>query len=131
MKSFHPLSFGLGLGTGVLVLVLVFGGMRAFGGGRRGPGGFAGQGNGNFQRMGGPMDTAAMAQRLGMTEAELQAELDAGKNFRQIAEERGVQMRMGGGQVGPRATGSGGTASAAASAMASQPSSIPTQASSR
>lgn len=116
MKTFHPLSFGIGLGSGLLVLVLVFGAMRVFGGSARG--GFPPNG-GNFQQMrganGGP-NAAMMAERFGMTEAELQAELDSGKTMQQIAEEHGVEFPMGGrgmmqrGNMATRSSASGATA---------------------
>jgi hypothetical protein len=96
MKTFHPLSFGLGLGSGLLVLVLIFGAMRIFGGPARG--GFP-RDSRNFQQMrganGGP-NVGMMAERFGMTEAELQAELDSGKTMQQIAEEHGIELPAGG-----------------------------------
>ncbi len=50
------------------------------------------------------------AELLGITEAELQAELDAGKSFREIAEELGVELperngRRGGGNAGATVEG--------------------------
>lgn len=128
MKTFHPLSFGIGLGSGLLVLVLIFGAMRVFGGPARG--GFPPNG-GNFQQMrganGGGQNTAMMAERFGMTEAELQAELDSGKTIQQIAEEKGIESPMGGRGMmqgnrtsqasasGSTTTGSGNTTSATSS----------------
>jgi hypothetical protein len=37
-----------------------------------------------------------MAQRLGITQDQLQQELNSGKTFQQIAQEHGVQMGAGG-----------------------------------
>src|SRR5438105_1912438 len=102
MKNFHPLSFGLGLASGLLILMLVFGGMRVFG--RPAGGGTFAGGNG------GPRNITRMAQRLGMTEADLQKEIDGGKTMQEIAQEHGVtftgrRQRSGSGAAAP--TGSG------------------------
>ena len=114
MKSFHPLSFALGLGSGLLVLVLFVGTMRMMTGGQRGR--LDAQNGGNFRQFGGNggPNTARMAQRLGMTEAELQAEIDGGKTMQQIAQEHGVTFPMGG-----RMRGSASSAPSSAGATSS------------
>lgn len=53
-------------------------------------------------------NTSQMAERMGMTEAELQQELDAGKTMQQIATERGVAVRGPMSGSGRMMTGSGG-----------------------
>lgn len=107
MKLFNPLSFFLGLSSGFLVFVLVFGAMRIFG--DPAPEGFPENG-GNLRQMreanGGSPNTAMLAERFGMTEAELQAELDSGKTIRQIEEERGIELPMGRGMQRGNGTGS-------------------------
>lgn len=118
MKNFHPLSFGLGLGSGLLILLLVFGGMRVFAGNNRAR--FGGPNGGNWQQFqgdnGGP-NLARMAERFGMTEEELQKELDSGKTMQQIAQEHGVQF---GGRRQQWDTGSAGTSSSADASVSSQ-----------
>jgi hypothetical protein len=110
MKTFHPLSFALGLASGVLVLIVVFGSIRLIHGGN--PTFAAGTGRGNYgQQFGGGAgpNTARMAQRLGITQDELQKELDSGKTVQEIAAEHGVQFGgRGQGNGGPR-SGSGTT----------------------
>ncbi len=114
MKNFHPLSFGLGLGTGLIVLALFVGGLRMTAGNNRARAGFGG----NFQQFqDNPQNVARMAQRFGMTEADLQKELDDGKSLRDIAQEHGVQFgARGAGQAGSAfAGGALGAASTASS----------------
>ncbi len=126
MKAFHSLSFGIGLVSGLLALVLIFGAMRAFGGPARR--GFP-AGGGNFQNMrgaNGAPNTAMTAERFGMTETELQAELDSGKTIQQIAEEKGIEFPMGGrgmtpgGNIAARSSASGATVPASSSSSVSQ-----------
>ncbi len=110
MKPFHPLSFTLGLASGLIVLVIVVGSWRL-----ASPSTGAPRMNGTFQQtggIGGPggagPNTARMAERLGITEAELQEALDSGKTMQQIAEERGrdLPVRTGtGGMMGRRGGG--------------------------
>lgn len=66
--------------------MMPFGG-RGFGEGKGGPG-----------MMGRGQNTAALASKLGMTEADLKAALDGGKTIQQIAQEHGVTLpaRTGG-----------------------------------
>lgn len=80
----------MGLGSGILILVIVFGGMRLLKGSGTDAQRLTG-GNEQFQD-GMRMNTAAMAERLGMTEAELQAELDAGKTMQELLTEAGIEM---------------------------------------
>lgn len=105
MKRFHPLSFGLGLASGLIVVVIVAAGFRAL----HPASTFAR--NGTFQ--GGAGNISRMAQRMGMTQDELQKELDSGKTMQQIAQEHGVQFggssRRNGGSFGG-ANGTGSTA---------------------
>ncbi len=125
MKTPHPLSFVLGLVSGFVVLFVVIGGLRIVGIGTSGTAGASAQGRT------GAFSISRMAQRLGMTEADLQKELDSGKTFQQISQEHGV---TGGG--GRRGTGSGATASGATvpgrtgSGAASVSSSVPVSSSS-
>lgn len=123
MKRFDPLSFCAGIGTGVLVLLVVFGASRALHAGstQQRPAWQQNAAAGRFQ--GGAGNTARMAERFGMTEDELQAELDAGKTVQEIAAEHGVDMPVGGrgprggsGSVASRPAGSGVTASSSAPA---------------
>ncbi len=120
MKKFHPLSFGLGLASGFLVLLLVFGGVRLMRGNRAAPGGF---GSGNFQRQGAnrSANMATMAQRFGMTEVQLRAELDSGKTMQQIAAEHGVDFQFRGNGNAMQRTATGGTVSSSAGFSSSQP----------
>jgi hypothetical protein len=85
MKTFHPLSFGLGLVSGCLILFLAVS-MFHIGAAPRVQGRFAGNGGPNLERM---------AQRFGMTQDELQKEIDSGKTMQQIAAEHGVQFGGG------------------------------------
>lgn len=115
-------SFGLGIASGLLVLVIVSFSMRLL------PGSSAVAAGGAFQRQG--ANTARMAQRMGITEAELQKELASGKTFQQIAEEHGVTLparggfQQGGNGGGNRpATGSGSPARTATGSITSSASS--------
>ncbi len=107
MKKLHPMSFGLGFASGLVVLVVVVAAMHMMS--PRGPRGFAGGFGGGTQNVG------RMAQRFGMTQDELQKELDSGKTIQQVATEHGVQF--GGRGQNPSAAGNvnSGTGSAAQS----------------
>lgn len=122
MKHFHLLSFVLGMASGFLVLFLVIGGYRLVRPARSGsPMGARGawQQQGGF----GAPNTARMAERLGMTEAELQAELQGGKTLQDIAKEKGIVLPAGRGPRGQQtSTSSGSTASRASSQGVSSPS---------
>jgi len=114
MKNFHLLSFALGIVSGFLVLFLVIGGYRLV---RPARSGIPASGPGAWQQQGGTgaPNIARMAQRFGMTEAELQKELDSGKTLQDIAKEKGVSLPVGRGSFGGNAsTASGSTASGAA-----------------
>ncbi|MFH0851385.1 MAG: hypothetical protein V1876_01415 [Candidatus Peregrinibacteria bacterium] len=96
MKTFHPLSFVLGLASGFLALFLMVGGLRIL----RPASQTAAPGNraGFQQRQGGAMggqNLSAMAEQLGMTQEDLQKELQAGRNLRDIATEKGVTLQFG------------------------------------
>jgi hypothetical protein len=91
MKSFHPLSFIYGLASGLVVLLLFVGVMRLVNPSR----GYARGGGFNVSN---PQMITRMAQRFGMSETDLQAELKSGKTLQQIAQEHGVQF--GGGRNG-------------------------------
>ncbi|MEK7218977.1 MAG: hypothetical protein AAB728_05965 [Patescibacteria group bacterium] len=94
MKNFHPLSFALGLASGLLVLVIVVGGWRLL---RPAPAVNVFRPlDGTFQRGSAGFNVSRMAERLGMTEEELQAELDSGKTFQEIAAGRGIDLSPGG-----------------------------------
>lgn len=116
MKKIHPLSFALGTLSGVLVVVIIFGGARALMRSSRSMRGGFGNGQPNIARM---------AERMGMTEAEIQKELDSGKTMPQIMEEHGMQM--GGRRMGSSSSsGSGatmGSSSSASSVLSSSSSS--------
>jgi len=119
MKPFHPLSFTLGLASGLVVLVIVVGSWQL-----ASPSTGAPRMNGTFQQtggIGGPggagPNTARMAERLGMTEAELQEALDSGKTMQQIAEERGVEMPTRTGTGGMMGRGLRGASSSAAASQ--------------
>ena len=112
-KNFHWISFGAGVASGILLLLLVVGGMRLVSPPRQR--GFGG--TGSFQSGGGP-NLARMADRFGMTQAELQQELDAGKTMQQIAQEHGVTFG-GGGRRQQNSNDSGATLSSSAAAVLS------------
>jgi hypothetical protein len=114
MKNFHPLSFVLGLVSGALILLVVFSGSRMLGiGGRNNS-----FGNGQWQGRNGGPSLSRMAERLGISESDLQKELANGKTMQQIATEHGVEfgrgMRRGSGATLPP-TGTGATSSVASS----------------
>lgn len=109
MQNFSLKSFLLGLGSGAVIIVIVFAGMRMMRPGVRMNGQF--QAGGNRQ-----MNTARMAERFGMTEDELNAELKAGKTMQDIAKEHGVDFAFGG--RGP-ATGSGRVMTGSGNAVSS------------
>jgi hypothetical protein len=99
MQRFHVPSFFYGLLSGVIVLVIVAAGMRFL------PASSTASSAGT-----GTQNIARMAQRFGMTEAELQKELDSGKTFQQIAQEHNVQLGgrgFRGSGASSAATGSG------------------------
>lgn len=61
------------------------------------------QGGGNFgEELDPEMRNQRMAERFGMTDEELQAELDAGKTMQDIAEEQGLDFQSGFGSGGMR-----------------------------
>jgi len=112
MKNFNLLSFVLGIASGALVLFLVVGGYRmvrpANSATRMSGRTFQQGGNGGF-------NLSRMAQRLGMTEADLQAALSSGKTMQDIAKEKGVTLPAGRGSFGGNApTASGSTAASGA-----------------
>lgn len=115
MKQFHPLSFVLGIVSGALLLLIGVGTMHAL---HPAPANrFVG---------GGAPNTARMAQRLGISEDELQKELQSGKTMQQIAQEHGVTFGAGGGggfrNGGSQGSGSGTqtVSSAATTSLSSQ-----------
>ncbi|NOS67250.1 MAG: hypothetical protein HOO67_02700 [Candidatus Peribacteraceae bacterium] len=120
MQRLHPFSFGLGLASGLVVLLLIIGGMRVMGGSSR---------RGTFTGSGG-MNITRMAERFGMTEAELQAELDGGKTMQQIAQEHGVQFGGGRGQFGSSQSAVSSSSSMNGSASSAANSSVSSSASS-
>ncbi len=123
MKNFHFFSFGLGLGSGVLVLLLILGGMRAFGSASLQQ--ESGERAGNWQQMrsgNGEPNMAAMAGRFGMTEAQLQSELDSGKTMRDIAREKGVELPVGRRMAQASSATASGSTGVSSSAQASAPS---------
>jgi len=120
MLHFHLRSYIVGVVTGVVLLLLYAGGQSLL----RSPAGRSldtpMQGEGMI-RSGGQRDASApegmdpagrmerMAERLGMSMEELQQELDAGKTFGEIAEERGIDLSggMGRGREGDGYRGPG------------------------
>ncbi|PIR48275.1 hypothetical protein COU80_04870 [Candidatus Peregrinibacteria bacterium CG10_big_fil_rev_8_21_14_0_10_55_24] len=108
MRTFHLSSFLVGVAGGVLILLIFFGGRSLFSSPQNGARGAlpmqersadSGPPEGGFldeNRLG------RIADQMGMTVEELQAEMDAGKTIPEIAQERGVEL--GGGMR----TGSGG-----------------------
>ncbi len=98
MKHFQPLSFALGLLSGFLILLILVKGWDLVHPSQNN-GYFRANGNnqpfGSGQGGGGGFNISRMAERLGMTEADLQKELDSGKTFQEIAQERGVPLGGG------------------------------------
>ncbi|MFA6039367.1 MAG: hypothetical protein WCV62_01400 [Candidatus Peribacteraceae bacterium] len=118
MKTFHPLSFALGLASGLLVLLILAGSWRLI---RPAPNPGSFPMGGNFQEGGAGL--SRMAERLGMTEADLQKELDSGKTLQEIAAERGVEMPAGGrGMRTGRPSSASGTVLGTGTGTASLPS---------
>lgn len=120
MKNFHLLSFVLGIASGLLVLVLLFSGMRLIRPAR--PGFPVNGGTGQQQGRTGDPNLSRMAERLGMTQAELQTALDSGKTFQDIAREKDITLPSGpGGRFGngPSSTGSGASVSSSSSSISS------------
>lgn len=115
MKTFHPLSFLFGLVCGLVVLVIFTGGWRLVHPSTGTP-----RASGGFQQNGGGFSVSRMAQRLGMSETDLQKELDSGKTFQQIAQERGVALPT----REQRQSGSGAILSASGTTVSSSASSI-------
>ncbi|MDD4318803.1 MAG: hypothetical protein PHW10_00540 [Candidatus Peribacteraceae bacterium] len=111
MKSIHPLSFVLGFVSGLVILLVVAGGLRLFGSSRSG----MPARNGAWQQNAGQgIGAGRMAERLGMTEEDLQKELAAGKTMQEIAAERGAEMPgRGMGRDNMLVTGSGSMSSVA------------------
>ncbi len=103
--NFHLRSFVFGVASGLLILLIVVGGYRVLK-----PSSQTMQsstGTSEVQSGQGGLSTSRMAQRFGITEAELQQELASGKTMQQIASEHGVTY------TGRRQTGSGSTLSLA------------------
>ncbi len=115
MKQFQLRSFVLGLVSGTLLVFLVSFGLRLTHSGASAAAAQQGQFGGNRQ-----MNTARMAQRLGITEAALQQELASGKTMQDIFAEHGVAFgrgpRTGTGAV---RTGSGRTLSGSVTSASS------------
>ena len=113
MKQSYILSFGIGVLSGFLVLWIVVGGYRwVFPSTSSATTASATTGTGRRAGGGTPANLASIAKQLNMTEADLQKELATGKNIRQIATEKGVQLSFGNrGGSGAVRTGSGATAS--------------------
>ncbi len=92
MKSIHPLSFILGLVSGLIVLLIISAGLHLLSSSNSGT-----SGNGP--------SLARMAQRFGITQAELQKELSGGKTIQQIAQEHGIQFGNRRGSASSAGTG--------------------------
>ncbi len=80
---------------------------------------------GTFQPgQGGTMNTARMAERMGISEADLQKEIDSGKTMQEIATEHGVTFRggtrPGSGSGAQRTIGTGSTTSSLSSSPLAQ-----------
>lgn len=103
-KPFNLSSFVTGLVTGVLLLSIGIGGFRML----HPPSPTFTRGSGNFPA--GGQNTSRMAARLGITEDELNKELQSGKTMQQIAQEHGVTFGGGGG-FGRNRSGTGAAAS--------------------
>lgn len=102
MKLPHFPSFGAGIAAGVVVVLVIAGGMHwAAGSVTPSPGTVGQRQQGGF---GGGQQTARMAERLGMTQEDLQKELDSGKTMLEISAEHGIELPLGG---GGRPSGSG------------------------
>jgi hypothetical protein len=91
MKSFHPFSFTLGTASGLLVLALYLG-IASIADDE--PPRVRPSGDGAFQEQnrGFVRDPAAMAERLGMTEKEIQDALAAGKTMQELLQEHNVEL---------------------------------------
>lgn len=97
MKTIHPLSFILGLASGLLILLLAVGGLRILRPTPAGPPSMRGNRMAGQQRPGGAgQNLSRIAEQLGMTEADLRKELQNGRNLRDIAKEKNVELPMGG-----------------------------------
>ncbi|GEM_PF-6267863 len=96
MKTLHAFSFLLGVGSGLLVMAVVWGVMHIMDPGVQAlpedtvtrQGGFPARRFGS-----GGLNVPAMAERLGMTQEELQNALDEGKTMRELIIEREHVMR--------------------------------------
>lgn len=92
MKKFHLPSFVLGLLAGIVLLTLSVTRFRLV----RGSHNATSQRSVNSQQFqngsGQPRNLSRMAERLGITEVELQKELDSGKTMQEIATEYGVDF---------------------------------------
>ena len=101
LNKFHPSSFVLGIVSGLVVLFLLASAMRFIrpaGPGSRTPSRTHTTGQ---RRPSGPsQNLSSVAEQLGMTEADLRKELQSGKNLRDIAKERGIELHFP--TVGPR-----------------------------
>lgn len=106
MKQFHALSFAFGLVSGALLLLLFIGGARVLHPAR------AVVGSGQFGARG--AGSARMAQRLGISQDELQKELSSGKTMQQIMSEHGIDPSTFGNGGG---FGRGGSGAVARSSM--------------
>lgn len=104
MSRFQPRSFAIGILAGVLILVLFQGGVSLSR--MMTSSSSVGTSSQPRQRGGGQgFNIGAMAEQLGITQSELEAELKGGKTFRDIATERGIDfatlgsMRSGTGTI--------------------------------
>ncbi|MDD4627992.1 MAG: hypothetical protein PHE68_01200 [Candidatus Peribacteraceae bacterium] len=126
MKNFHLSSFILGLISGALVLFLIVGGKQLLW-----PSQTVTTNAGTWQQQQGNsgQNTARMAQRLGMTQDELQKALASGKTIQEIAKEKRIELPAGG--FGQRnGTASGGTLPRSSSGSSFSSATSSTQASS-
>ncbi len=106
MQKPHYPSFFAGIASGFVVLLLIIGGMHLF---------FPAQSRGRGANL------ARMAQRMGITQDQLQQELNSGKTMQEIAQEHGVQFGggFGGGGAGRFGAGNGSSTPDAAQGTAS------------
>jgi len=92
MSIFQPKSYFLGIATGIVILLLVQGGMTL----KNWSSSTASQASGSSTQrqrgQGAGFNLSTAATRLGMTQAELENELKAGKSLRDIATAHGVDF---------------------------------------
>jgi len=89
MNTPHLPSLGLGILSGLIVLVVISAGLH-----------LAAAPSTSAAAAGRAPNLTRMAQRFGMTEADLQKEMADGKTLQQIAQEHGVTFGGRGGQGG-------------------------------